>query len=502
MRDNGSSAPAIRERGGPGGTTVHLDDLRRLATLFRQEARELAEVGWRSRGRCLDPDLALSAGLSPGSAAAAEAAILRAVASPGGALGAAAASEALATSLEAAAGAYEHAEAAAETAWTVLDDELGLQVGLRAPAIGAVGVVGVSACHLGAEAPQVGSACGATGNLLQSTLTGHPELVEHLIHGGGGLLTGMSLWAGPAARLVWPGGVPPVTTRSASRGVQRLFVDGTPVVRTRSASDDPGPPAWRADPEGVAGVGALVQSLGTTAGLPGGAVDVRRVTTRGPGGSRRTAYIVNIPGTDSWLPPPRQWRSRSAPDLGGNLRLVGDQSTVYSRGVVEVMARAGIPRDAPVLLVGHSEGGMTAYKVAEEQRRLRLHPGEGSGNGGFNVTHVITAGSPLATMSPPHGVKVLSLEASGDLVKDLDGGPNPDRLDHLTVRFELDSHSITGNHGISGYAAAAAGVDRAAAQGDTGAAAFVRSLEDAGFVAGEGQASVATAGWTVDRAVG
>ncbi|MGN6636273.1 MAG: hypothetical protein ACTHJ6_12570, partial [Oryzihumus sp.] len=221
--------------------------------------------------------------------------------------------------------------------------------------------------------------------------------------------------------------------------------------------------------------------------------------TRGPGRTTRTAYIVNIPGTDSWLPPPAQWRSRSAPDLGGNLRLVGGQSTVYSRGVVDAMERAGVPRSAPVMLVGPSQGGKTANQIAADQSRQRA-AGPGHGRP-FNITHVVTAGSPLATMTVPDGVRVLSLEASGDVVPDLDGAPNPDRAGHLTYSFDRDWGGIDANHAIDGYEGAAAGVDRLAARGEPGAAGFVDSLRRDGFLAADGEATVTATGWEVSRAV-
>ena len=486
----------LRARGGPGGLTVRGADLHRLARLIGQEAEDLAREAWRCRGWCADKDLTLSAPLSPATAAEAEAAILHAVA---GAVRVAAGAARLGTSVELAASVYEHAEQAAEGLWLGIDDAVGLRVGLLAPALVTWGATAAATCRYGRDVPGLSQGCTVAGHSLESTLTAHPWLVGHLVHGGGGLVAGLSLWAGPAAPLAWPGGRPPLNTRDASRGLQQLFVDGTPLVRATGPRGGLGQPTWQADAGGVTGVGALLRSLHSTADKPGGAIDIRKVTSRGPGGATRTAYIVNIPGTDSWLPPPAQWRSRSAPDLGGNLRLVGDQSTVYSRGVLEAMERAGVPRSAPVMLVGHSEGGMTAYQIAADQSRLRA---TGLRHGRpFNITHVVTAGSPLATMTVPDGVRVLSLEASGDLVPELDGAPNPDRAEHLTYSFERDRGSIGTNHGIDGYEAAAAGVDRLAARAEPGASGFVDSLRLDGFLAADGEATVTTTGWEVSRAV-
>jgi len=496
VRDNGSDATTLRVRGGPGGLTVRAADLHRLAGLIWHEAEDLAREAWRSRGLCADTDLALSAPLSPATAAEAETAILHAA---GGAVGVAADAARLGTSVAAAALAYEHAEQAVEGLWLGFDDAVALRLGLLAPALVPWGATSAATCRYGGDVPGLSQGCAVAGHSLESTLTAHPWLVEHLVHGGSGLLAGLSVWVGPTAPLGWPGGRPPMNTRDASRGLQQLFADGTPLVRATGPRGGLGQPTWQADTGDVAGVGALMRSLHTTADKPGGAIDIRRVATRGPGGAARTAYIVNIPGTDSWLPPPAQWRSRSARDLGGNLRLVGDQSTVYSRGVLQAMERAGVPRSAPVMLVGHSQGGMTAYRIAADQSRLCA---TGARHGQpFNITHVITAGSPLATMTVPDGVRVLSLEASGDVVPDLDGAPNPDRAGHLTYSFERDEGGIGTNHGIDGYQGAAAGVDRLAARGAPGAAGFVDSLRLDGFLAADDEATVTTTGWEVSRAV-
>ncbi|GAA1232612.1 hypothetical protein [Oryzihumus leptocrescens] len=496
MRDNGSDATTLRARGGPGGLIVRAADLHRLAGLIGHEAEDLAREAWCSRSWCTDADLALSAPLSPATAAEAETAILHAA---GAAVGVAADAARLGTSVAMAAWTYEHAEQAAEGLWLGFDDAVALRVGLLAPALVTWGATGGAACRHGRDVPGVSQGCAVASHSLESALTAHPWLVEHLVHGGSGLVAGLSLWAGPVAPLGWPGGRPPLNTQGASRGLQQLFVDGTPLVRGTGPRGGLGQSAWQADTGGVTGVGALMRSLHTTAEKPGGAIDIRRVTTSGPGGVTRTAYIVNIPGTDSWLPPPAQWHSRSAPDLGGNLRLVGNQPTVYSRGVVQAMVRAGVPRSAPVMLVGHSQGGMTAYQIAADQSRLRA---TGSRHGqAFNITHVITAGSPLATMTVPDGVRVLSLEASGDIVPDLDGAPNPDRAGHLTYSFERDRGDIGTNHGFDGYEGAAAGVDRLAARGAPGAAGFVDSLRLDGFLAADDGATVTTTGWEVSRAV-
>jgi pimeloyl-ACP methyl ester carboxylesterase len=112
------------------------------------------------------------------------------------------------------------------------------------------------------------------------------------------------------------------------------------------------------------------------------------------------------------------------------------------------MHRAGIGPDDPVLLAGHSQGGMEAAAL--------LHRGSG-----FHVTHVVTAGSPLAQVHGyPPGSHVLSLENRGDVVPLLDGADNPDTRQQVTVVFDDHEASIPGNHDPSHYVRGAAAAER------------------------------------------
>ena len=70
----------------------------------------------------------------------------------------------------------------------------------------------------------------------------------------------------------------------------------------------------------------------------------------------------------------------------------------------------------------------------------------------FHVTHVVTAGSPIAGVHGyPPGSHVLSLENHGDVVPLLDGHDNADTNQQVTVRFDDHETSIAGNHGLRHY---------------------------------------------------
>jgi pimeloyl-ACP methyl ester carboxylesterase len=127
------------------------------------------------------------------------------------------------------------------------------------------------------------------------------------------------------------------------------------------------------------------------------------------------------------------------------------------------MEQAGIPAGDPVMLVGHSLGGIAAMALASNS----------SFESRYNVRSVVTAGSPVARFEPAGIASVLSLENSTDIVWAADGAPNPDRANWITVTHDLRASEDP--------------LDRAAA------ASFVGSHEPATYVrtAGEFDATAA-----------
>ena len=165
-----------------------------------------------------------------------------------------------------------------------------------------------------------------------------------------------------------------------------------------------------------------------------GEIDVRILTL--PDGSRRA--IVDITGTKSWDPLP----TSDVTSLTTNGRALVGESTAYEQGVLAAMRRAGVRKTDDVMLVGHSEGGMVAVTTARDA----------VASGQFNVTHVVTAGAPIALTvgSLPTGVQVLALENGRDVVPHLDGRANPDEPNITTVTSYHGDGTITGDHDIAG----------------------------------------------------
>jgi pimeloyl-ACP methyl ester carboxylesterase len=163
-----------------------------------------------------------------------------------------------------------------------------------------------------------------------------------------------------------------------------------------------------------------------------GEIDVRIMTR--PDGTRRV--IVDITGTKSWDPLP----TRDVTSLTTNGRALVGQRTAYEDGVLLAMRRAGVRSSDKVMLVGHSEGGMVAVTTARDT----------AASGEFDVTHVITAGSPIGRTagSLPGRIKLLALENKRDVVPHLDGLANPDRPNVLTATSKEGDGTVLGDHDI------------------------------------------------------
>jgi pimeloyl-ACP methyl ester carboxylesterase len=176
-----------------------------------------------------------------------------------------------------------------------------------------------------------------------------------------------------------------------------------------------------------------------------GEVDVKILVS--PDGTRRV--IVDIPGTKSWAP------VHETPNVTGvatNIRAIDGEETAYEKGVLEAMKQAGVRSTDDVMIVGHSLGGMVAVAAARDAVR----------SGRFNVTHVVTAGSPIARFvgQLPKSVQVLALENKHDIVPRLDGSQNPDLTNVTTATFDVDTGTIGDDHGIdTSYEPGAAEVD-------------------------------------------
>jgi pimeloyl-ACP methyl ester carboxylesterase len=232
-------------------------------------------------------------------------------------------------------------------------------------------------------------------------------------------------------------------TSVLARLLAGLYADGSPVLTRRPADptdDASGPPRTMA---------ALIRGLTVRSdNNAGGAVDVRIVTTFAPDGSSQRAAIVDITGTTEWAFATRS--SKTVSNLATNLRTVGNEPSTYEAGVVLALRDSGIRSDEPIMLVGHSQGGLVAARLAADL----------SESAEFRVTHLVTAGAPIGLIDIPPSVQVLSLENAGDVVPEVDGTLNPTRPNQVTVKVDRGGSGIDQRHDLgSGYLPAAADVD-------------------------------------------
>ncbi|WP_156155850.1 hypothetical protein [Demequina phytophila] len=195
---------------------------------------------------------------------------------------------------------------------------------------------------------------------------------------------------------------------------------------------------------------SLAQVMGRLAWLQAeGDGTVAIETVRGLAGTR---HLVYVPGTEDW------WVSSGNPaDMQSNLTSVLGAWSDAARAVTDAIAAHGIPPEEPVLLAGHSQGGMVAAVVAAALADR------------FRDVRVVTAGSPTGRIALPTAVPALHLENTRDLVPGLDGRANPDRANRVTVSHDRrrsarpdapdGSRTVAQAHGIDGYAATARLVD-------------------------------------------
>jgi hypothetical protein len=214
---------------------------------------------------------------------------------------------------------------------------------------------------------------------------------------------------------------------------------------------EPEPRAGARAPGDLASLTDDLANLSDAEGYPG---HVRVVELpQADGGS---AWLVEVSGTQEWSA-----RAGENPfDATSDVRLMAGQSTALAQGVTSALdqAMAATGRDTsaePVMLAGHSLGGIVAAGLASSPRFRASH----------RVTHVVTMGSPVARMPVPADVSVLSLEHRQDPVPRLEGQPNPDRRGWVTVTRDLRGgpvHTAGRAHATSEYARTAALVDASA----------------------------------------
>ena len=160
-------------------------------------------------------------------------------------------------------------------------------------------------------------------------------------------------------------------------------------------------------------VPALLQRVDVVKAEGPGVFEVLRVQgTDGP------VYVVVLPGTQGSNPA----ASSNPFDPTGVIEAMHHDSVFVADAVRGALFDAGARQGDSVMMVGYSQGGMHAANLAQDQGIAD----------DFNLQLVLTAGAPTGR-EPSGGGTSLELEHADDWVHQVDGTPNPEERDRVTV---------------------------------------------------------------------
>lgn len=460
----GQLPPIESVSGGSHGVEAGYEQMLALAERYESQAADFVEMAGLGAKVMANGDLLESSILSPGSFADAEVQVLDATTGADGLTVRAIGIEADALGVRAVVAAFKASDGLSKHAIEMLDNALGrmlLPAALASlPALllaGGAGYAYYSTLSPAEQAALKGQLAHDLGQLLHD----HPELAQHLINGGGGLVQTLL----PGIGLLDPtdGPIDQATTNDAARLLSLLLGNSTD-YQVSSLSDLP--PGVGATGEVPGNLRNLMEQLYRTNQIDAtdptahGAIQIQQVGDK---------YIVYIPGTDDMSPIPQD--GDHARDMETNYQLIGGLDSAYGDGIKQAMLDAGL-EGKDVMLVGHSQGGMVSTSLAADPS-FTQH---------FNVEHVVTAGSPTAQVPHlPDGTHAIHFENRGDAVPLLDGEDNPDDPNRLTIKFDEGSSDIGDNHGLEHYANGAAAAD---ASGNGSIQDEITRLHDDGYLGG------------------
>lgn len=172
---------------------------------------------------------------------------------------------------------------------------------------------------------------------------------------------------------------------------------------------------------GALGVGSLAESAvsvtragRSTVAPPSSISDLaQRIPDSSPGTPQIRIEKYGEPGEESWAiyvggtVDMTTADTDEAFDFESDVALMADADGGGYRAVVQAMRDAGISADDSVTIVGHSQGGLIAERVAQE--------------GHYNVDTVVTFGAPTTDADLPEGVTAYAVEHRDDVVPALGG---------------------------------------------------------------------------------
>lgn len=405
------SVSHIEVSGGAGGTEAKYEDFMVMGTVTSDVSDDTFKTALAGHKFLAEPDVLASALLNPGGVVKFEAAMAVALDGPSGLTATAAGISLRGDALRATKVAYELAD---ELAAKGLDATRWL----AGKAITATPVTAATAALLGGGV-MAADVYANYGGDWQKWLVDHPGMVDTLIGMSPGMLSSLGI---------------PLDLAATLDLLAATYPDSEAVVTDSRVHADERPPGNLHDLlTGLATRNEPAKFEDQENPDPAN-IDVRIV--RDANGSV-TGYVVDVPGTKKW---PLPGNTDGANDLGVNVDAMAGNKTVLQAGIEEALRRAGAgDTGAPVMLVGHSQGGIVAAQSTGDLIA-----------GGYNVTHVVTAGSPIGRIDVPGNVQVLSLENRNDIVPHLDASDNPDSSNRTTVTFDNQNGTFDDNHAIPG----------------------------------------------------
>lgn len=427
--------------GGAGGTEALYEDLAALGDLTDDVAGETLTIAMAGHGHLVDPNVVASAVLNPGGVVRFEAAMLGALDGPSGLTATSAAIGLRGLTLQATNQAYQWADDLNAKALEAGRWLMGAAVTTPAGLAAAGGTAALIAADIMLNYD--GDA--------QRWLVEHPGMIDTVLGMSPGTLSALGL---------------PTDMATLTELIAAAYPDGDPRLIDQGMATDP---RATTPPQNL---GDLIDGLdfrnSQNSDVPGEGSNVGVKAVYGPNGEI-TGYIVDIPGTKVWNLPGGD--GGNANDFGTNVDAIAGNETVLQEGIEQALRDAGVPSDAPIMLVGHSQGGIVAARAAGDL----ADPVTGQP---YNVTHVVTAGSPVGGIDVPDNVQMLSLENSGDIVPHLDARDNPNSDNRVNVTFDNQTGTVGGNHAISGPGGEDANYEEAARQLDGSSDPSVQRFRD------------------------
>ena len=412
-----------------------------LAELFDTSAGEMRARARLGAEVLADEDVAESAPLSPATHAQAEEDIRGATTGRHGLLARSVELDADALVVRATVLTYRWIDELQEAAYKTLGSIAGRAIGYLAPEVALGGAI-VSAGLIETDALDRDGVAAYLSELAEN----NPELMDHMA-GAGGLLEGLQMRSMLTAGVLGSDqGAQAARGGLRAIGVAPFATDAISALRDAAGAvvDTP-----EQRPAGFAeAAGEAPRSLED---LMSNLVNAdRRISVQRIGAGR---YIAYLPGNRS--------------HEGGRLRLVGADTSSYTRQVVRAIETAvGDEPGARVMLVGSAHGGTAAAEIAA-----------GAVSDRFVVDQVVTAGAPSSQVPLiPEGTRVLSLEDRSDPVALLGSLINAGVPNRVTVVF--NGTSASDEEGYVSGGRAADGADHPELQAE------IRRIHELGFLAG------------------